>query len=191
LQVYIKSKENSEINAKFQTLEALKQEFIKDNAKPLIITYPKEITDNFLKIISNIFYQTLRKVSNEVKKELLEEGRIISQDEIHQMVRDCYEKNLPGIRKEIFKFFGIPSKGEMSRKMLVRMYVYSMRKGEKVRTAYENLTQTLYKVEANLKEKIFPTEFIDSNSESNMPKNELIDLNRLLSDTVDLKTLVG
>ena len=142
-------------------------------------SFSKNISENYLAIISNLFYLTMKKSSQHIHKLWLEDmkNEVKSQQEYLKLVRESYVKNLESTRNEIINFFGIEDDSLISARNLLRVYTHSLPVGHKVTKEYHRFNELLNKIEKNMAICIFPKEFFNEEHElDNIPKREIRDL---------------
>jgi len=88
---------NKKIQKDLQFLAKYKQHF--ENDELMSINFGKIIKDNFLKIVSNIYYLNLREVSRLLKFEYFDKGvKFNNESETNKTIYHLYEKNLKKTR---------------------------------------------------------------------------------------------
>ena len=175
------------MNYTVNKIEDLKQSFINDPVTKF--EFPKNISNNYLKIISNLFYLTLRKCSIQMKTLLLS-GELKDIPKLSDYVKDLYMKNLGEVRERVCLFFKVEDDSLISSRTLLRVYTHYLKKDDEVRIQYQKLNEILDEIEKNMCIGIFPEEFFDNESKyKDEPKDELIDLKRLINKTVDYNSI--
>ncbi len=113
-----------------------------------------------------------------------------SQDELTQSVTKYYQKTLGDVRKKVLEFFKVQD-NIVKAITLVRCYVFTLPRNDSIRKQHELYLNILNQVEINLSKKIISEEFVDNTSSfySDDIKNEIIDLNRLITNTIDLNAI--
>lgn len=104
----------------------------------------------------------LRKVALYIKEEYIDNDVVIGPDALNQIVKDSYNKFLDETRKQVLKFFKVPNTNDVKAKVLVRIYVFTLKKDDPVKKQYEHFSKVLNNVEENFRNKIIPEEFLDS-----------------------------
>lgn len=178
------------MNYTINVIESLKQSFLNDSK--LEFRYPKEIKENYLKIISNAFYINLKKCAKEFRKNI-DVSTNQSPKELNDLVQTYYRNFLPDSRAEVLKFFKIEREGLIETRTLLRTYSNYMLKSDPMRIKYKELNDQLSIIEKNMSEMIFPEEFINSSHENyhDGPVNRVISLAELITNTVDLRILMS
>jgi hypothetical protein len=164
-------------------------EFQKDDSFKVNITMPKEISENYLKILTNTFYLTLMKSAIQIKDLIYTSN--MTQEELADKVAKFYQTNLIEVRKKILEFYKVKDIPDMRAITLVRSYVYTLSKKDLVRQKHEHFLNILGKVEENLSKKIIPVEFIDNTNEyyCEEVQDGIINMDRLILNTIDLSNL--
>ncbi len=149
--------------------------------------FPQEIKDNYVKIVTNTFYHTLRKVTALVKEDY-DKGK--TKNELAELIGKYYQRVLIEVRKKVLDFFKV--KDEIVQAItLVRCYVFTLPRNDPARKQHESCLHILNQVEDNLAMKIIPEEFLDRTNTNYTEeiKDVVIDLNRLVVNTVDLNVI--
>ena len=151
----------------------LRKQFLDPNALDYKLEFPQEIKDNYLKIVTNVFYLNIKEVSLRFKEEFFEKPLTSSQEELLKLVNDYYLELLPKVRAKVYKFFNIEDKYDVPSLIYVRNYNSFLPKDDPIVKAENEYRNILFKVENNLTLKIIPEEFIDSSSVfyTNEPKD--------------------
>ncbi len=113
-----------------------------------------------------------------------------SQDELASLVGKYYQQTLGEVRKRVLDFFHVKD-AIVKNITLVRCYVFTLPRNDELRKQHEMYLHILNQVEDNLAQKIIPEEFVD-NTNSNYSdeiKDDIIDLNRLVKNTIDLNSI--
>lgn len=151
------NKINSKINKRNRIIEQLLDNFKDNSSFELVYNFPKEIKENYLKILSNTFYLNLKKVSILIKPFL--ENKDMSQESLNNKVNELYLNNLSQTRLEILKFFKVHDY-DVKAVTLLRYYVFTLPRKDEVRKKYEEFNIILNKIEQNLVNKLIPDEFL-------------------------------
>jgi hypothetical protein len=124
------------------------------------VEFPKEIQENFLKIVTNIFYLTAYKTWTDFK------GNYLSENKIPVNVSDTiYQKHLKEIRKQVYKHFAVPKGNDINSKYLVRLYPYSLPKTHPTRVEYTKASYCINTFLDHLNKKIIPSSFLSSDTD--------------------------
>lgn len=121
----------------------------------MAVDFPKEIQENFLKIVTNIFYHTAYKTWVDFKANYLGENKLPAG--ASDMI---YQKHLKEIRKQVYKHFAVSKGKDINPKYLVRLYPYSLSKTHPIRTEYTKASHCINTFLDNLNKKIFPSSFL-------------------------------
>lgn len=143
-------------------MKKLDTEFRRPNASKLDITFPKELTDNYLKILTNTYYLNIKKVTAKIRQEILDINRNIPPEDIKAICEGVYGEYLDNTRTEVLNYFKIPTVNDISPKLLVRIYVFSLPKDHPDKIGYHSHSKTLNQIEKNLSHGKIPEEFLDS-----------------------------
>jgi hypothetical protein len=130
-----------------------------NGSERLELDIPSDIHNNFLKIVTNIFYY------NGIKtyKELLEIFK--SQEPKPFSVASVYSKNLKATRKEVYRWFNIKTNyNQVKTIYITRLFIYTLPNDHPIRTQYLRDSAEYDKVLDNLQNKIIPTAFIEDDS---------------------------
>ena len=129
--------------------------FIKNPTVP--ITFPTVVKEEFLKIVTNIFFLTSYKSWIDLKN---------SDSEDKKSVDEYYQKNLKNVRKMVYSFFKVPKLPEINTKYLVRLYPFSLSKDDPVKQKYYKYSESINKILENLDKKIIPEFFLSDDTSS-------------------------
>lgn len=143
----------------------MNSKFIKESPLNCPMEFPANLKENFLKILTNVFFLNVRKVIQELKKNNFEIYKNHSKEQILEKIITLYDDNLKETRRTVVAFFGIERQKYFSQKVLIRYYAYSLDLDDPVRTKYKQYSANLTKIEENLAENKFPTELLDESSE--------------------------
>jgi len=150
---------------KFEYMEQIKKDFT--GSKKFVIDFPKEIQDNFLKIVSNIFYLTAFETYVEFKGNYLDKKF----DPETKPADVIYQKHLKIVRRKVYSFFNIAKHYKINSKFLVRLCPLSLNKNNIVRQNYDNTTNQINQFLDNLILKIIPTNFLNQSTDSKLMLN--------------------
>jgi hypothetical protein len=154
----------------------------------LPIPYPKQITenDNFLKIVSNIFFINGYKVWRDVQAKYLDTDKIPL-----GMVDKLYNSHLKETRRVVYAHFKVGKTKELNTKYIVRMYPYSVDSADPMRKHYTKLGDDINDLLDSLQKKIIPVLFLTESSDSKVfnPSDTIIDIAKIKSEVVDYNSL--
>jgi hypothetical protein len=163
------------INKKIHFTDKLLADFMRDNNFEIQI--PIQLSQNFLKIVTNIFYLNLQKVAVEVKRDIFDKQENLSRAALREIISVYYDKNLKSTRKKVLQFFKVVS-GDIKARTLLRAYTNLLPKDHTDRLAYIKYFEIKERIEDKLAEKVYSGVLLsDVNFE---PKDEVINLETLL-----------
>lgn len=165
-------------------------DFLKNNN--LTYSFPKSISENYLKIISNLFYITLGRCSLVMKKKVVDKENLEDGDKDYKnLIRNLYMSNLDSVRNRVCKYFCIEDDSLISGRTLLRVYTHSLESNHVVRSSYLKLNDCLDKIEDNMTKSIFPEDFVaeENIKEIEEIKDEVRDLERLLTKVIDFQII--
>ena len=165
-------------------------DFLKNNS--LTYSFPKSISENYLKIISNLFYITLGKCSLVMKKKVIDKENLEEGDKDYKnLIRNLYMSNLDSVRNRVCKYFCIEDDSLISGRTLLRVYTHSLDSNHVVRSSYLKLNDCLDKIEDNMTKSIFPEDFVveENIKEIEEIKDEVRDLERLMTKVIDFQII--
>jgi hypothetical protein len=160
---------NDLISQKVQFIDNLFAEFMREGEVNIHI--PKELSENFLKIISNIFYLNLQKVTVDIKKDIFDKGVTVTSDEMKDFISKSYERHLTVTRKQVLRFFGVRA-NEIKSRTLLRAYTYMLSPFDQNRVVYEKYINLKEKITNDLANNNYDHRMLDSNSLE--PRDEII-----------------
>jgi hypothetical protein len=137
---------------------------MKEDTLFLTINFPKELEDNYIKILSNTYYLNLKKVALEMEKHIKDSQLHRKQDVAMQTVTELYAKYLDETRDQAIKFFNIYNNPQLSARALVRSYVFNLSLKHPTKQKYMDITEILYQIEDNMSKGIIPEEFLDKSN---------------------------
>ena len=117
------------------------------------IKYNKKISENYLKIISNIYFLNLSKVQKSFKNEYLDTGKLIQNP--REIIDKLYKATLNESRNQVIEFFKLQKHEvfEISIKTLLRIYPYYLEKTKSIRIEYEKITEHINMIITKMNEK--------------------------------------
>jgi hypothetical protein len=157
------------ISNKILFTDSLLAEFMRDSK--IEINIPSELSENYVKIISNIFAINLHKVALEVKQDIFDKGEKLSNETLKQIISVYYEKHLKTTRKQVLLFFNVKSE-ELKGRILLRAYTNMLPASDSNKLAYLNLITAKENIHLNLAKGIINQRLLNSQ----VPRNEIIDL---------------
>jgi hypothetical protein len=166
------------IKKKIQLTEKLLADFMRDDK--MEITIPEELSKNFLKIITNIFYLNLQKVTREIKLDIFDKNENTSEDALKNIISVCYEKNLKATRKKVITYFKVKST-ELKGRTLLRAYTNLLPSSHPDRLTYINYYNIKELIQEHLAKRIYNQTLLEETTE---PRNEIIDLEGFISENV-------
>ncbi len=143
----------------------MKNKFLQDFV--LDIDIPKEISENFLKIVTNIFYLNLYRTWKEYKSLYLFTD---AKDIPEGIVDKIYQKHLKLTRREIYEFFKIKKTNFnlIGAKTLVRLYPFTLPYKHEIKTKYLKLSDEIDILIDNMSKRIIPEVLLAENDESDL-----------------------
>jgi hypothetical protein len=151
---------DAEFNQKVTYLMKLQNKFMKNEIILEKDEFPIQIAENFLKIVSNIYYLNTVKVWIIFKRDYLNQE---IQD--NKLIEKIYQDNLKATRKLVYNYFGVKNQTQIKAKYLVRMYPYSFEKNNPLKIKYFQITDLINKILINLQNKIIPEKFTSLSNE--------------------------
>lgn len=158
---YHKTDENFKRHADF--LVNIKNQFLESTGESLTcfnIDLPQQLTENILKIISNILYLNILYTYLEYKT--------IYIDKIHGCVpnkepnfNQIYNSNLEQTRQDVFKYFSIPDKiSGIKTQHFLQIYPYTLERDDEIRQKFNKYSKYIEKIMENMILKKFPKAFV-------------------------------
>lgn len=177
------------MNYSVKILDKLRISFLQK--QELDYTFSNNISSNYLKIISNLFYLVLRKVSVSIKRKFIDDFEYANKLEIEKEdeVRKEYTLNLEEKRNEVFKFFKVEDDSLITSRCLVRVFTHSLSVNDPIRVKYLELNSYLNQIESNMVKNIFAEEFIIDVDENNKVLDIERDLKSLTTNVIDYKNI--
>lgn len=151
-------------------MNIIKKNFLKINSPNY--TFPENLKNNYLKVISNIYYLTLNKLSIQIKDRLLYYKEKLSliefeeylKNEFDKELRNTYLNNLVAQRKEVCDYFDIQEDCLISLSTLLKCYSLSLDYNDIGRIENRNYGVIVSQVIENIKKGIFVKEYFDNNT---------------------------
>jgi len=134
-------------------LQNLKLNFIKESNVP--VKFDNNIQENFIKIVTNIFYINSYKTWIDWKN-----SDKSDRSKKLQKVEEIYQKNLKSTRKIVYEYFKIPKLSFINSKYLVRLYPHSLAKDHPIRVKYTKFSDIINIILENLSNNIVPEIFL-------------------------------
>jgi len=148
------------------------------------VEFPEEIKNNFLKIVSNIYFINLYKTWKDFKAEFLH----LDQNGIPKKIVDTlYQKHLKETRREVYEFFKVPKTKLFDSKNYVRLYPFSLPLKDFIKSKYFKISDEIDILCENMNKKIIPEIFLTETKENELNiikdvRNKIIKFfNRILS----------
>jgi hypothetical protein len=126
------------------------------------IDFPKSVENNFLKIVTNIFFLTTYKTWLDYKN--FAENK---DESSKKTIDELYQKNLKSVRKLVYEYFKVPREKKINTKYLVRLYPFSLKKDDIIKIRYHAHSNNINKILENLEKNIIPEMFL-SNPENSL-----------------------
>jgi hypothetical protein len=145
---------NRKFNTKATFLQNLKLSFPESSTVP--VTFPSCIKENFLKIVSNIFYITAYRTWIDYKNSNLDSKK--------KSIDEIYQYNLKSVRKQVYAFFKITKNPDINTKYLVRLYPFSLLISDPIKSNYLKMSDDINVILDNLNKKIIPDLFLSDDS---------------------------
>jgi hypothetical protein len=155
--------------------EQLKADFLRHNK--VNIQVPNELSQNYLKIITNVFYLNLQKVCIDVKNDIIVKGEKLSRDAMKQIIAVYYEKHLKLTRRTVLQYFNVKS-DTIKPRTLLRAYTNLLSKQSPERSAYLSFYELKEKIEENLADGMLNEELTSEVYKE--PRDEVINLENLV-----------
>jgi hypothetical protein len=166
-------KSNVLIGQKVQLVDKLFEEFMKEGK--VSIQIPNVISDNFLKIVSNIFYLTSQKVTVEIKRDIFDKGVIVTRDQLKDIIDKCNGRHLIETRKQVLRFFKMP-KTVIKESTLLKAYAEMLEPNDPDRLAYGKFIELKKKNMNDLADKIYNVRMLNNIYE---PRDQIIDFEEI------------
>ena len=133
-----------------------------------LTNFPEPIKDNYLKIVTNIFYLTAYQAFIDLKKDWY-----LNTPVEKNAADKYYQKHLKDNRLKVYEFFEIKYIEEINPKYLVRLYPYCLPEENPVKIQYFKQSDSINKLLDNLNLKICPDAFFSESVELNI-KNVIL-----------------
>jgi hypothetical protein len=131
------------------------------------VEFPEEIKNNFLKIVSNIYYINLYKTWKDFKAEYLH----LDKNSIPKRIVDTlYQKHLKETRRQVYEFFKVPKTKVFDSKNFVRLYPFSLPFKDPVKSTYFKISEEIDILCENINKKIIPEIFLTEIEEGELCK---------------------
>jgi hypothetical protein len=134
-----------------KVIEEFKEMYDKDDVTGYV--FDESIKNNYLKIISNIFYLNIRKAQKKFKDEYIDkssEFRSIPQNELSKKFNDLYKHFLKQTRSEVIEFFNLKQTEQLSLKILLRIYPYFFSPYSPFRKEYDQMNKLVNQLIAKI-----------------------------------------
>ncbi len=120
--------------------------------------FSDQIKNNYLKIISNIFYINITKAATKFKLEIIDQNKFEGEnnEQINEKIfNDMYKSSLKETRNEVAQFFKITPHEIYSIpiKVLFRIYPYYLDEKDEVRIKYKAMNDEVNKVTAYIEKR--------------------------------------
>jgi hypothetical protein len=132
-------------------IELFREMFDKDDISAFV--FDEAINNNYLKVISNIFYFNIRKAQKKFKDEYIDkssEFRSISSNELSKKFNDLYKQFLKQTRNEVIQYFNLPQSDVLSLKILLRIYPYFFSPHSPFRKEYDQMNKLVNQLIAKI-----------------------------------------
>lgn len=128
----------SKIQKNIELIKKFKDALDQDQLYP--IHFPENLTNNYLKIISNIYYINMRKVYKQFKLEYVDKNHHFPDNKLAQKaINDLYKSFLKETRNEVIRHFRLIDSEELPVKYLLRIYPYYFSPYHPIRKTYKEL----------------------------------------------------
>jgi transcriptional regulator of heat shock response len=120
-----------------------------------VFEFDNTIKENYLKIISNIFYFNIRKAQKKFKNDYVSksnEFRLMPVNELNKKFNDLYKHFLKQTRNEIIQFFNLPQNENLSFKILLRIYPFFFSPYSPFRMEYDKINRLVNQLIAKIAE---------------------------------------
>ncbi len=120
--------------------------------------FSDQIKNNYLKIISNIFYINITKAATKFKLEIIDQNKFEGEnnEQINEKIfNDMYKSSLKETRNEVAQFFKVTPHEIYSIpiKVLFRIYPYYLDEKDEVRIKYKAMNDEVNKVTAYIEKR--------------------------------------
>eukprot|EP00340_Litonotus_pictus_P000437 CAMPEP_0170515678 /NCGR_PEP_ID=MMETSP0209-20121228/2082_1 /TAXON_ID=665100 ORGANISM="Litonotus pictus, Strain P1" /NCGR_SAMPLE_ID=MMETSP0209 /ASSEMBLY_ACC=CAM_ASM_000301 /LENGTH=438 /DNA_ID=CAMNT_0010800271 /DNA_START=6 /DNA_END=1322 /DNA_ORIENTATION=+ len=126
------------------------------------------LTNNYIKIISNIYYINITKSAQKFKQEIMDANKFSDSDPkqmpvLEKIFNDMYKAFLKDTRQEVADFYGVKGHDvfELPVKVLLRIYPFYLEQNEEARKKYHALTENVNKLIGHLEKKVVVPQFTD------------------------------
>lgn len=190
LQIYMKT--NKKIKSYVTILNLFVQSL--DSKELFMIEFDKAISENYIKIITNIYHLNLTRTYSKYAENPNVEPNIIKAKNgneqarytLTQIFNEIYKNELDKTRDEIIQFFGLKKHSlfEIPIKILLRIYPLYLDSNGEVRKKYKQVTDNVNNIINRLELKEEMNEFIDQSDPnySNKPEDKEFDFSSCLKE---------
>lgn len=151
------------------------------------LKFSKTLEDNYIKIISNIYYINITKTASKFKEEIIDGNKKDSEypnSRLEKIFNDMYSSSLKETRNDVANFFGVSAHEIYSIpiKTLFRIYPIYLSEDHQSKKDYSALTKTVNKLLKFLEKKVVLKRFTDPNDEEYCitPKDKIYDFEGIL-----------
>ena len=154
------------------------------------LKFSPKITENYIKIISNIYYVNITKTACKFKEDVIDTNKFSDstvdlEGVLERIFNDIYKAFLKETRKKVAEFFGITHHEvfDVPIKTLFRIYPYYLDQDDVTRQKYYKLTEVVNKLIKYLEQRLIIPRFVDpKNSQYCIePKDEIYDFEEIVS----------
>ena len=100
----------------------------------MILQFDENLKNNYIKIVSNIYYLNIMKIQLTLQREYLDKNHVFyDHEDAYKKIQEIYNQKLKITRKEVIEFFNIKGNEDLSIKIILRLYYYYLPKRDESR----------------------------------------------------------